>query len=101
MCSEESASLQRGMNFKLRPSHSVVLMSVRAGAPYKDAVVDDGKALVYEGHDVGRTPGGPDPKKTDQPIVTPTGTATQNGLFFEAAAAAKAGKASAELIRVY
>jgi len=101
MCSEESASLQRGMNFKLRPSHSVVLMSVRAGAPYKDAVVDDGQALIYEGHDVGRTPEGPDPKKSDQPMVTPAGTLAQNGLFFEAAKAAQAGKAPAELIRVY
>jgi len=45
MCTEEGASLQRGMNFKLRPSHSVVLMSVRAGAPYKDVVIDEGADL--------------------------------------------------------
>lgn len=101
MCAEESASLQRGMNFKLRPSHSVVLMSVRAGAPYKDVVMDDGKALVYEGHDVGRTPGGPDPKKVDQPMTSPFGTLTQNGLFFKAAKAAKAGTGLPESVRVY
>jgi len=101
MCAEESASLQRGMNFKLRPSHSVVLMSVRAGAPYKDLVIDDGKALIYEGHDVGRTPGGPDPKKVDQPMTSPVGGLTQNGLFFQAAQVAKAGKAPPEYVRVY
>ena len=101
MCAEENASLQRGMNFKLRPSHSVVLMSVRAGAPYKDVVIDDGKALIYEGHDVGRTPGGPDPKKVNQPIASPFGTATQNGLFFQAAQTAKAGTALPELVKVY
>ena len=101
MCGEESASLQRGMNFKLRPSHSVVLMSVRPGAPYKDAVVDGGKALIYEGHDIARTPGGPDPKKADQPMTSRVGTLTQNGLFFQAVQAAKAGTAPAEVVRVY
>src|SRR5262245_23400629 len=99
MCAEEGASLQRGMNFKLRPAHSVVLMSVRPGAPYKDVVIDDGKALIYEGHDVGRTPGGPDPKKVDQATASPIGTPTQNGLFFQAAQAAKAGMASPELVK--
>lgn len=101
MCREEKASLQRGMNFRLRPSHSVVLMSLRRGAPYVDAVVDEGKALIYEGHDVPSTPGGPDPKKVDQPMKSPTGGLTQNGLFFEAALAAKAGKVPGELVRVY
>jgi hypothetical protein len=101
MCREEEASLQRGMNFRLHPSHSVILMSLRRGAPYSDAVVDKGKALVYEGHDIPRTPGGPDPKQVDQPIKLPTGGPTQNGLFLEAALAAKAGKASPERVRVY
>ena len=101
MCREEEASLQRGMNFRLRPSHSVILMSLRRGAPYADSVVDDGKALIYEGHDVPSTPGGPGPKKVDQPMKSPTGGLTQNGLFFEAALATKAGKAPGELVRVY
>jgi HNH endonuclease len=101
MCAEENASLQRGMNFKLRPSHSVVLMSARPGAPYKDVVIDDGKALIYEGHDVARTPGGPDPKKVDQPATSPFGTSTQNGLFFQAAQAAKGETALPELVKVY
>jgi hypothetical protein len=101
MCAEEGASLQRGMNFKLRPAHPVVLMSLRAGAPYKDAVIEDGKALIYEGHDVGRTPGGPDPKKVDQPMVSPTGTPTQNGLLFQAAQSTRKGTAQPEPVRVY
>ena len=33
MCTEEQSSLQRGMNFRLGPSHSVILMSVRNWFP--------------------------------------------------------------------
>jgi hypothetical protein len=51
MCGREDASLQRGMNFGLRGDHSVVLMSVRPGAPYQDRLEDDGTTLIYEGHD--------------------------------------------------
>ena len=101
MCREESASLQRGMNFRLHPSHSVILMSLRPGAPYSDAVVDNGRALVYEGHDVSRTSRGPDPKTVDQPAESPTGSPTQNGLFLRAALAARAGQAPPERVRVY
>ena len=36
MCSAEGVNLQRGMNFRLRGGMSVILMSVRAGAPYDD-----------------------------------------------------------------
>lgn len=32
MCTEEGVSLQRGMNFRLGGSMSVILMSVRAGS---------------------------------------------------------------------
>jgi HNH endonuclease len=101
MCREEQASLQRGMNFRLHTSHSVILMSLRPGAPYSDAVVDNGKALEYEGHDIPRMPGGPDPKTVDQPMKSPTGSLTQNGQFYAAALAAKAAKAPPERVRVY
>ena len=37
MCREEGSSLQRGMNFRLRGGHSVVLMSVHPNAPYRTA----------------------------------------------------------------
>jgi hypothetical protein len=71
MCQEEGASLQRGMNFRLRGKMSVILMSLRRGAPYADRVEDDGKILIYEGHDVPHHKGGPNPKKVDQPKQLP------------------------------
>ena len=95
MCEEEGASLQRGMNFRLSPGHSVVLMSQRRGAPYDDQVLEDGAVIVYEGHDVRRSQGGPEPKTVDQPFRTAGGRLEQNGLFFEAA------KSGGEVVRVY
>ena len=41
MCQREGAILQTGMNFFHERPHSVVLMSVRPGAPYRDRVEDD------------------------------------------------------------
>jgi hypothetical protein len=84
MCDLEDTSLQKGMLFR-RGSTSVLLMSVRPGAPYADSVADEGRVLIYEGHDEARRRGGPDPKMVDQPEATPRGRPTQNGLFFEAA----------------
>jgi hypothetical protein len=71
MCSEEGVALRRGMNFKLKGGSTVVLMSRREGAPYADRVEEDGRVLIYEGHDIGR--GGPDPKSVDQPETNPDG----------------------------
>ena len=71
MCRAEGVSLQRGMNFRLRGEHSVVLMSIRRGAPYADRVEEDGKILIYEGHDTPRRRGTPDPKTVDQPVWNP------------------------------
>jgi HNH endonuclease len=101
MCRLEGASLQRGMNFRLRSKDTVVLMSVRRGAPYADRVEDGGSVLIYEGHDAPRTPSCPNPKSVDQPERLPTGTFTQNGLFWEAVAAYKGRRAPAEQVRVY
>ncbi len=42
MCAREGTSLQRGMNFGLGGDHSVVLMSVRSNAPYRDRLEDEG-----------------------------------------------------------
>lgn len=101
MCGREGLSLQRGMNFKVRGGHSVVLMSVRAGAPYRDALSEDGTLLSYEGHDApSNMTGGLDPKTVDQPMFTPHGKLTQNGLFYEAARRAQAGEVP-ERVRVY
>ena len=51
MCRREGVSLQRGMNFGLGGNHSVILMSVRPNAPYRDRLEDGGTTLIYEGHD--------------------------------------------------
>ena len=52
MCRREGASLQQGMNFGLGGNHSVILMSVRPNAPYRDQIEDSGITLIYEGHDM-------------------------------------------------
>ena len=46
MCQTEGVNLQQGMNFRLRGSASVILMSIRAGAPYADQVEEGGRILV-------------------------------------------------------
>ena len=100
MCIEEGVSLQRGMNFRLKGGSTVILMSLRKGAPYADRIEEDGKILIYEGHDVPRNLA-KDPKSVDQPKITPTGKLTENGKFFEAAHRFKAEVQEAELIKVY
>lgn len=84
MCQEEGVSLQRGMNFRLRGGHSVVLMSRRPNAPYVDQVADDGQTIIYEGHDAQRSAANRNPKAVDQPMREGR-SLTANGLFFEAA----------------
>ncbi len=101
MCKEEGVNLQRGMNFKLRGSTSVILMSLRPGAPYADRIEENGKILIYEGHDVSQSKNGPNPKTVDQPFRNPGGSLTQNGLFFEAAKATKHGVKDPEVVKVY
>lgn len=101
MCRREGVSLQRGMNYRLGSNHSVILMSVRPNAPYEDEVQDDGTVLIYEGHDEPRSSYIPDPKRVDQPELTPAGALAQNGLFYRAAQEAKAGLRSPERVRVY
>ena len=101
MCSGIGVNLQRGMNFRLRGTETIILMSLRPGAPYADRVEDEGRVLIYEGHDSSRTVNGPDPKRVDQPARLPGGSPTQNGLFAEAARRYKEGEAPAESVRVY
>lgn len=101
VCQREKSSLQRGMNFGLGGNHSVILMSVRAGAPYKDRLEDGGTTLIYEGHDQPRSTSCPNPKLVDQLDRIPSGGLTQNGRFHAAAQAAKAGKRPPERVRVY
>src|SRR3990172_8666181 len=85
MCKEEGANLQRGMNFHFHAGVSVILMSLRRGAPYSDRVEENGKVLIYEGHDAPQIKDGPNPKSIDQPMKYPSGGFTENGKFFNAA----------------
>ncbi len=87
MCNQEGVeTIQRGMNFNLGSNYSVILMSVKKGSPYNDFISDDGRKVIYEGHDVPSNHA-PIPKMVDQSKSNPSGTLTQNGKFFEAAKA--------------
>ena len=101
MCRREGTSLQRGMNFRLRGRHSVILMSQRPNAPYADRVEEDGTVLIYEGHDVSKSLDAPVPKLLDQPEFSPSGRPTENGKFSAAAQQFKAGKKGPDIVRVY
>ena len=101
MCRREGVNLQAGMNYRLGGEYSVILMSLRRGAPYGDTVLDDGLTLIYEGHDTPRTDPFIDPKSVDQPERTASGNLTQNGKFHNSAQEYKIGSRQAELVRVY
>lgn len=101
MCQTEHTSLQRGMNFRLNGRHSVLLMSTRPGAPYRDRIEDEGTVLIYEGHDAARSRDNIAPKTIDQPATLPSGTPTENGKFHEAAQRCKRGEQSPDLVQVY
>jgi hypothetical protein len=96
----EDIMLQRGMNFRIKPSYSIILVSVREGAPYKDRWHEDTGLLEYEGHDEPKR-SGIDPKKLDQPLRTTSGTLTENGKFFDAALSFKEKKRKPETVQVY
>lgn len=96
----EGIMLQRGMNFRVKPDYSIVLMSVRRGAPYNDKWHQDSGLLEYEGHDQPRRQGIA-PKEVDQPLYNKTGSFTENGKFYEAAMAYKRGESPAEPVQVY
>ncbi|MGO9085853.1 MAG: HNH endonuclease [Candidatus Sulfotelmatobacter sp.] len=89
------------MNFRLKGDQSVILMSLRQGAPYADRFEEGGRVIIYEGHDIPRVQGGPDPKDADQPEFSPAGRLTQNGLFLDAVRRCKLGRVDAELVRVF
>jgi hypothetical protein len=101
MCADFGVNLQRGMNFRLKGAESLILMSLRQGAPYADRFEDAGRVIIYEGHDLPKTVGGATPKEVDQPEFLPSGRLTQNGLFLEAVRRFKLGRSEAELVRVF
>lgn len=101
MCQREGLSLQRGMNYLAGGDYSIILMSQRPNAPYRDRVEDAGLTLIYEGHDEPNRRGLGDPKLVDQPRTTPRGNLTENGKFAQAAERSRAGLALPARVRVY
>lgn len=101
MCQREKMSLQQGMNYQLGDGYSVILMSVRPNAPYRDEVSDNGTTLIYEGHDLPRRDPSINPKMVDQPEHTSTGNLTQNGKFHKAAQDYLNGLRNPEIVQVY
>jgi hypothetical protein len=102
MCDSENVqTLQRGMNYRLNPNYSVILMSQRRNAPYTDSIMPDGLTIEYEGHDTPKISSDINPKKLDQPRITKSGKLTQNGLFAAAVDDFKFGRKNIEIVRVY
>lgn len=104
MCDAENAqTMQRGMNFRMSPTYSVILMSQRSNAPYQDRVHNDGITIEYEGHDVSTNKKitGHDPKLEDQPDKLDSGKLTQNGYFINAVNDFKENNNGPELVKVY
>jgi len=101
MCQREGLSLQRGMNFQVGGTYSVILMSMRPNAPYRDSVDSSGRVLIYEGHDIFNSEGSPDPKVVDQPKQTAFGKLTENGKFDKAVQEYKLGLKPVEKVKVY
>jgi hypothetical protein len=101
MWREEGLSLQKGMNYCPRSDHSILLMSLRKDAPYRDRVEDSGLTLIYEGHDAPKNASTPYPKILDQPYNLPSGRLTENGKFLEAAQKGKKKESAPRRVRVY
>lgn len=102
MCDNENKqTLQRGMNFRLKPRYSVILMSQRSNAPYKDRIHEDGITIEYEGHDVNKKSYDHNPKEENQPDRLPSGRFTQNGYFINSIISYKKELTKPELVKVY
>ena len=101
MCAREGLSLQRGMNFRAGNGCSIILMSQRPNAPYRDRIEDEGATLIYEGHDEPKRADLLDPKSVDQPATTYRNTPTENGKFHQAAQRYLKGESPPERVRVY
>lgn len=101
MCFREKTSLQRGMNYRIKSNCSIILMSTRKNAPYKDEIIENGTVLIYEGHDIPKNSFALYPKEVNQPEKSFAGSLTQNGKFHKAAQEFKDGLRDAEPVKVY
>jgi len=100
MCITEGVSLQKGMNFRIKGKQTVILMSQRKGAPYSDMVEDNGRVLIYEGHDVPKNVSS-NPKLVNQEQFNANGSLTENGKFIKAVVDYRNGNINAEPVKVY
>lgn len=96
---KEGFRVQKGMNFGVKGSYSIVLMSTEKNAPYHDQMFDDG-TIEYEGHNAPRT-GGLIPQLVDQPRHNRSMGLTENGKFERAVQDFKTGKREPAKIQVY
>ena len=96
---ENGKQIQKGMNFGIQKTYSVVLMSTQKNAPYNDHILEEG-VIEYEDHDVPSNLN-PDKKLVDQSLLTPSGTPTENGKFFQAALDYKEGIKGPSQVQVY
>ena len=100
MARAEGKALQKGMNFRPRGKTSVFLMSRRTNAPYDDQLEEDGRVLIYQGHDDHKTAERPDPSLQDQPTHRGNGKLSDNGKFLTALKQSRESKVP-ERVRVY
>ena len=96
---ENGKQIQKGMNYGIQKTYSVVLMSTQKNAPYNDHILEDG-VIEYEGHDIPSNLN-PEKKLVDQSLLTPSGTPTENGKFFQAALDYKEGVKEPSQVQVY
>ena len=54
MMQEGGLQVQKGMNFGVKKSYSIVLVSTAKNPPYNDELFDNG-VIEYEGHDAPRS----------------------------------------------
>lgn len=104
MTLEEGMNLQRGMNFSVRGrGYHIILMSVRKNAPYADEWLNDGRTIIYEGHDIQKNHNlkNLQTNQVDQPMYTPNNTLTENGKFYEAVQRYKKNKINPDIVKVY
>lgn len=102
LCEQENVqTLQRWMNFKLSPKYSVILMSRKNNAPYKDKILDDWITIEYEWHDEPRKWDIIYPKYVDQSMYTKNWNLTQNWKFIESINKYKKWFNKPETVKVY
>ena len=101
MCEYENVqTLQRGMNFRLNFGYSVILMSRKNNAIYKDLILEDWITIIYQWHDQPKV-WWIDTIFLDQKEFTKNWTLTENWKFISAIKKYKDWLSSFEKVKVY